>query len=47
MALEVPMFEYASSINPPIFHRLRVSKRCVGEYSQILEKDISHEQSQG
>jgi hypothetical protein len=29
LVIKDPTLEYASSINPTIFHRLRVSKRCV------------------
>jgi hypothetical protein len=30
LVIEDPTLDHASSINPTIFHRLRVSKRCVG-----------------
>ena len=36
LSIEVLSFEYASPISPTIFHRPRVSKRCVG--NQLLDQ---------
>jgi len=47
MALEVPFIEYASPINPAIFHRPRASERCMGKKLRLKEKDIGHEHGKG
>jgi hypothetical protein len=37
-SLEAPSLEYASPISPVIFHRPRVSKRCMGNQLSKREK---------
>ena len=37
-SLEVPSLEYASPLSPAIFHRPRVSKRCMGSQLRSNEK---------
>jgi hypothetical protein len=38
MVLKTPLLEYASPISPAVFHRPRVSERCMGNQLSQREK---------